>query len=356
VLLPRRCRRVVLLPALVVVVLGATFSAQGLGGRDDDIHTYSIIGYDPATGDVGIAIASRVFNVSSFYGKAGVGVVTLQHSFSGENLMTAPEGVKLLEKGLAPADVIKTLMAKDAGREWRQIGVIDTKGRVAAYTGPKCTYWSGDRQGQNFTTQGNMLTGKITVDSMADTFASTQGELADKLMAALLKADTVGGDARGKQSASLRVFRAGSKTTLGTTIGADVEPMSYYVDLRVMDAEQPVREMDRMWKKVKDFRLPGQAIRTFDAGDSARAIQIAKDFIARRPDEANGYETLGVIYYRMKQPDEALKWFKEANKHLPRFKELFQMRIGVIRDRVGGRDPYSMFEKDPEFVKRVLQQ
>jgi uncharacterized Ntn-hydrolase superfamily protein len=351
-----RIWRALSLLALCGIAFSVTFSAQALPGRDDDIHTYSILGYDPETGDVGIAIASRVFNVSSFYGKAGVGVVSLQHSFSGQNLMTAVEGVALMERGLSPADAIKTLMDKDAGREWRQMGAIDVKGRAAGYTGPKCTYWSGDRQGTNYTTQGNMLTGKETTDSMAETFTATQGELAEKLMAALLKADTVGGDARGKQSASLRIFRKGAQTTLGTTVGADVEPMSYYVDLRVMDHEQPVREMNRLWEKVKDFRLPGQAMRTFERGESKKAIETAQEFIKRRPTEANGYETLGVIYYRMKQPDEALKWFKEAQKRLPRFKELFKMRIGVIRDRVGDRDSYSMFEKDPEFVKRVIEQ
>jgi uncharacterized Ntn-hydrolase superfamily protein len=337
------------------LALSVTYSAQSLLGPDDDIHTYSILGYDPATGDVGIAIASRVFNVSSFFGKAGVGVVSLQHSFSGKNLMTAVEGVELLEKGMAPGDVVKTLMGKDAGREWRQMGVLDAKGRVAGYTGPQCTFWSGDRQGANYTTQGNMLTGQETTDAMATTFEATKGELADKLMAALLKADTVGGDARGKQSAALRIFRKGADTTFNTTIGADVEPMSYYVDLRVMDHEEPVREMNRMWQKVKDFRLPGEAIRALDGGDGAKAIRIAQDFISRRPTDSSGYETLGVIYYRMKQPDEALKWFKEAERRMPRFKELFRMRMGVVRDRVGGRDPFEMFEKDPEFVKRVLQ-
>lgn len=343
------------LVACALASSSASFTAQSLPGRDDDIHTYSILGYDPETGDVGIAIASRVFNVSSFYGKAGVGVVSLQHSFSGQNLLTAVEGVRFMEQGLSPADAIKTLMAKDAGHEWRQMGAVDVKGRVAGFTGPKCTYWSGDRQGKNYTTQGNMLTGKETTDGMAETFEATQGELAEKLMAALLKADTVGGDARGKQSASLRIFRKGSETTPGTTIGADVEPMSYYVDLRVMDHREPVREMNRLWEKVKDFRLTGQAMRAFEAGDSKKAIETAKEFIRRRPDESNGYDTLGQIYYRMKQPDEALQWFGEANKRLPRFKELFQMRIGVIRDRVGGRDPYSMFEKDPDFLRRVLQ-
>lgn len=338
--------------ALVVPV---PFGAQSPTGPDEDINTYSIVGFDPETGDVGIAIASRVFNVSSFYGKAGVGVVSLQHSFSGRNLLTAVEGVQLMEKGMSPEEAIKTLMSNDAGRDWRQMGAVDVKGRVFGFTGPKCTLWSGDRQGRNYTTQGNMLTGKETTDAMAKTFEATQGELADKLMAALLEADTVGGDARGKQSAALRVYRKGSETTPGTTVGADVEPMSHYVDLRVMDHDDPVREMNRMWQKVKDFRLSGQAMQALEAGDSQKAIALAKEFISRRPTESNGYDTLGQIHYRLKQPDEAIKWFGEANKRLPRFKELFLMRIGVVRDRVGARDSHSMFDKDPAFVKRIME-
>ena len=172
---------------------------------DELITTYSIVAYDPETGDVGIAIASRVFNVMSFYGKAGVGVIAMQHSFAGQNLVTAVEGVQLMELGFSAADSLEMLMSKDAGRKFRQMGAVDAKGGVAAHTGPECTFYSGDRQGKHYSTQGNMLTGKETTDAMGDTFETTKGELADRLMAALLKADTVGGDARGKQSAALRI-------------------------------------------------------------------------------------------------------------------------------------------------------
>jgi uncharacterized Ntn-hydrolase superfamily protein len=334
---------------------GASSPKPPLAPPDEVISTYSILGYDPQTGDVGIAIASRVFNVSSFFGKAGVGVVTLQHSFSGANLLTATEGVKLLEMGFAPAEVVRMLMSKDEGREFRQIGVIDAKGRVAAYTGPRCTLWSGDRQGTHYTTQGNILTGKETTDAMAETFESTQGELAEKLMAALLKADTMGGDARGKQSASLRVFRLGATTSPGTTVGADVDPMSYYVDLRVMDHEEPVREMARLWQKTKDNRLYGEALRLFNQGKKEEALAAARELIKRRPNESNGYEALGILHYHLKQPDEAIKWLREAAQRLPRYQELFQMRMHVLRDRVGTPDPtFSVFKGDPDFVRRLF--
>ena len=122
--------------------LPLTFAAQSLPSRGDDIHTYSILGYDPATGDLGIAIASRVFNVSSFNGKAGVGVFSLQHSFLGQNLLTTVDGIRLNGESLSPADAISTPMTKDAGREWRH----RRQGGVAGFTGPKRTHWTGDRQ------------------------------------------------------------------------------------------------------------------------------------------------------------------------------------------------------------------
>lgn len=348
-------RKAAWIMVLCAALSGPRLWAQAASAPDEVISTYSILGYDPETGDLGIAIASRVFNVSSFFGKAGVGVVTLQHSFSGENLLTAPDGVKLLEMGFAPADVLSMLMSKDAGREFRQVGVVDAKGRVAAYTGPRCTLWSGDRQGRYYTTQGNILTGKETTDAMAETFETTRGELAERLMAALLKADSVGGDARGKQSASLRVFRKGAGTTPGTTVGADVDPMSYYVDLRVMDHEEPVREMNRLWQKTKDMRLYGEALRLLNQGKKDEAIASAKELIQRRPHESNGYEALGVIYYRSKQSDEAIPWFREAAQRLPRYKELFNMRMHVLRDRAGTPDGvFAIFRDDPDFVSRLF--
>ena len=322
---------------------------------DELITTYSIVGYDPETGDVGIAIASRVFNVMSFYGKAGVGVIAMQHSFAGQNLTTAVEGVQLMELGFSAADTLKMLMSKDAGRDFRQMGAVDAKGGVAAFTGPECTFYSGDRQGTNYSTQGNMLTGKETTDAMGDTFEKTEGELADRLMAALLQADTVGGDARGKQSAALRVYRKGVKEDASTTVGADVYPISYYVDLRVMDHEEPVRELNRLWQKRKDYRLYGKAIRLAADARSDEAIAAAKQFIDRYPGEARAYEALGLVHYQLGDKEEAIRWFREAASRNPRYEQLWRMRMKVIRDRTGTLDRFShYFKDDPDFVRRLF--
>ena len=199
------------------------------------------------------------------------------------------------------------------------------------------------------------MTGKETVDALAETFEKTEGELADKLMAALLQADTVGGDARGKQSASLRVYRMGSSTEASTTVGADVEPMSYYVDLRVMDHEEPVKELNRLWQKRKDFRMYSKAVTLAGEGKRDEAVATAKEFIRRYPTEPSAYEALGLVYYRTGNEDEAIRWFREAATHNPRYEQLWRMRLKVIRDRAGTLDPFSgQFKDDPDFTKRLF--
>ena len=355
----RKARQLLIMVIASNLVVSTSFAviqnSSSDSGLDEPINTYSILGYDPKTGDVGIAIASRVFNVMSFYGKAGVGVVALQHSFAGQNLLTAVEGVQLMELGLSAADSIKMLMSKDAGRDFRQIGAVDSKGSVYGFTGSECTFYSGDHQGTYYTTQGNMLTGKETIDAMAETFEMTEGELADRLMAALLKADTVGGDARGKQSAALRIYRKGVAEDVSTTVGADVYPISYYIDLRVMDHREPVQELNRLWQKRKDYRLYGNAIRLAANAKPEEAIATAHDFIDRYPNESRAYEALGLVYYQLGDKKEAIQWFREAASRNKRYEQLWRMRLKVIRDRAGTLGGFSdYFKDDPNFVEQLF--
>ena len=174
-------------------------------------------------------------------------------------------------------------------------------------------------------------------------------------MAALLRADTVGGDARGKQSAALRIYRKGVAEDASTTVGADVFPISYYIDLRVMDHEEPVRELNRLWQKRKDYRLYGKAIRLAADGQADEAIATAKEFIDRYPNESRAYEALGLVYYQLGDKDEAIRWFREAASRNPRYEELWKMRMKVIRDRTGTLDRFSRyFEDDPDFARRLF--
>jgi len=204
------------------------------------IGTFSIVAVDPKTGDLGVAVASKVLAVGAIvpYAQGGVGAIATQ-AFA--NTTYGPKGLALLRKGLTPKQVLQRLLAEDKDREHRQVGIVDAKGRAAAFTGKKCLPWAGHIIGKGYTVQGNILSSEQVVRAMAEAFESAQGELAERLMAALEAGDNAGGDARGKQSAALLVVRKG-----GGYAGFD----DRYIDLRVDDHPEPIKELQRLLGSV----------------------------------------------------------------------------------------------------------
>src|ERR1043166_731120 len=176
----------------------------------DNVSTFSIVAYDPVNHDWGVAVASRYFSVGAVvpWAEAGVGAVATQANV---NVGYGPRGIELLKSGLSAKEVIDRLLAEDKfeGKDGRQVAVADAKGNIAAYTGPKAPTWAGDRQGKNWSAQGNILVGAQVPEAMGKAFEATQGELAEKLFAALKAGDDAGGDSRGRQSASMLVVRKG---------------------------------------------------------------------------------------------------------------------------------------------------
>ncbi len=211
------------------------------------VATFSIVAYDPATGDLGVAVQSKFFGVGSVvpYAKAKVGAVATQ---SYANVKYGPEGLALLETGKSAKEVVKQLTDADARRDHRQLGVVDAKGTVAAYTGAKCNAWAGHIEGKNFAVQGNILASEEVVKAMARAFESAQkepgSELADCLMAALQAGQDAGGDKRGQQSAALLVVR--------DKAGYDGSH-DRYIDLRVEDHAEPIKELARLLAIHKHF-------------------------------------------------------------------------------------------------------
>jgi uncharacterized Ntn-hydrolase superfamily protein len=216
---------------------------------DPQFNTFSIVAFDPATGDLGIAVASKVLGVGSVvpWAKANVGAIATQ---SAANTSYGPRGLDLLEKGSGAEEVVKTLTEGDTGREHRQLGIVDRNGKPAAFTGPKCLEWAGHHVGDHFTIQGNILTGEEVIKAMAEAYEKARkterSELADWLTAALKAGETAGGDKRGKQSAALMVVR--EKAGYG---GND-----RYIDLRVEDHTEPVTELERLLEVHKKV-FPG---------------------------------------------------------------------------------------------------
>ena len=170
------------------------------------IATFSIVARDPATGELGVAVQSRAFRAGAIvsYARAGVGAIATQ---AAANQTYGPEGLKLLEEGLSPEQVVERLTSADPGRSRRQLAVIDAEGRVRAYTGEDCSDWAGHMEGENYSAQGNILAGEAVVREMARAFESAGGQLAERLMVALEAGQGAGGDARGMQSGGILVVK-----------------------------------------------------------------------------------------------------------------------------------------------------
>lgn len=199
--------------------------------------TFSIVAADPATGEVGVAVASRFFAVGSVvpFAKAGVGAVATQ-SFA--NTGYGPRGLDLLEKGLAADEVVRVLTRSDEDRDRRQLGVVSANGDAATYSGAACNPWAGGRHGPGYAVQGNILTGEEVVAAMEKAFLDARGKpLAERLYAAIVAGDAKGGDSRGRQSAALVVARARGGYG-GFTDRA--------IDLRVDDHADPIVELGRL--------------------------------------------------------------------------------------------------------------
>jgi uncharacterized Ntn-hydrolase superfamily protein len=201
--------------------------------------TFSLVAWDKRDGvrpEWGVAVASKFLAVGSAvpWATAGAGAVATQAL---ANLSYGPEGLKLLSRGDDAETVVRTLTQADGDREQRQLGVVDSRGRAATFTGSDCFEWAGGVTGDGYCCQGNILTGGDVVAAMASTFEETAGALVDRLLAALSAGDDAGGDKRGKQSAAVYVVREGAG--YGGTI--DIA-----VDLRVDDHLAPVPELHRL--------------------------------------------------------------------------------------------------------------
>ncbi len=206
--------------------------------------TFSIVACDPESGDLGIIVQSKFPAVGSLvpWAKANVGAIATQ---AWANVSYGPRGLEMLSKGMSASKVLKKLISSDEGVQHRQVGIVDYKGRAVAYTGKECMEWAGHLIGDGYTCQGNILASENVVNSMAETYEKTEGDLIDKLFAALKAGQDAGGDRRGMQSAAILVVREAG----GYEGGSD-----RYVDVRVDDHPNPIEELERIFK-IYDMTL-----------------------------------------------------------------------------------------------------
>jgi uncharacterized Ntn-hydrolase superfamily protein len=199
--------------------------------------TFSIVAHDASTGDLGVAVASKFPCVGAVvpWARAGQGAVATQ---SWANTDLGPQGLELMASGMPAPEALSRLLDRDEGRQERQVGYVDAQGRSATFTGSGCMDWAGGTSADGFAAQGNILVGPGVVDAMVEAYRATEGDLCDRLLAALIAGDGAGGDRRGRQSAAMLVVREG---------GGYEGRNDRYIDLRVDDHPDATTELARLF-------------------------------------------------------------------------------------------------------------
>jgi uncharacterized Ntn-hydrolase superfamily protein len=230
-------------------------------------HTYSIVAWDSATGDLGVVVQSKFPNVGAIvpWARAGAGAVATQ---SLSNTAYGERGLELLASGATAEEALRAVMKTDTMLQDRQVGIVDARGNAASFSGENTFDWSGGRVGapsgkgsiaggkgqvlvgRGFSAQGNIIVSDQTVKNLAETFERAEGGLADRLVAALKAGQAGGGDKRGMQSAALLVVRAN-----GGYLGAN----DRFIDIRVYDAPDPIAELERLLALHKLHFFPSEA-------------------------------------------------------------------------------------------------
>ena len=199
--------------------------------------TFSIVAYDPKNNEWGIAVQSKFVAVGAIvpFAKANIGAIATQAYC---NTSFGPKGLALLEKGFTAQETIDDLIKNDHLKEQRQLGVVDSSGNAASFTGKECYDWAGSIVGKNFACQGNILASEEVVKNMANAYEKTKGDLVERLFAALESAQEAGGDKRGQEAAAILIVKEKGAYDGGT---------DRYIDIRVDEHPSPIQELRKVF-------------------------------------------------------------------------------------------------------------
>ena len=297
------------------------------------VHTYSIVARDPATGELGVAVQSHWFSVGPIvaWAEAGVGAVATQ-SFVDPSY--GKNGLDLMRAGKSAPDTLKELLAKDEGREVRQVAMIDAQGRVDAYTGKNDIQAAGQIVGKNFSVQANLMLNDRVWPAMARAFESAKGDLAERMLAALDAAEAAGGDIRGRQSAALIVVT-------GKPTGQAWKDRTF--DLRVDDSPQPLRELRRLVRLQRAYNHMNAGDLAVEKKDNEGALREYSAAEKLVPDNAEMIYWHAVALVNMGRVDESL----------PLFRKVFAMDRNWLT--LTPRLPKSgLLPEDPKIMQKIL--
>jgi uncharacterized Ntn-hydrolase superfamily protein len=304
--------------------------------------TFSIVAIDPVNGDLGVAVASRVFGVGNHvpWAEAGVGAIATQASM---NASYGPHGLELLKQGLTAQQVADKLLAEDTyeRKEGRQFAIVDAKGNIAVHTGQGANDWKGHIKGATFSVQGNILAGPQVAQAMAKAFENTKGELAERLLAALKAGDDAGGDSRGRQSASILVVRKGGGSSLAN---------DRLVYINVDDHPDPIYDLARELPLQFAMSYGGKRGTLLREGKIKEAYELAEKLASWVPRNAANHLQVGLLAYLNGDKTRSLAAFQKARELNRNFKADWDAAMGGAD---GSR--YKKLLDDKEFVAKVMQ-
>ena len=314
------------------IFLGVLFSQTF--SESTPVHTYSIVAFDEETGELGVAVQSHWFSVGFLvpWAKAGVGAVATQ---SFVKVDYGPEGLNRMEHGQSAEEALTSLLQEDDGKAVRQVAMIDVKGSVAAHTGTKCIYAAGHQIGKNYSVQATLMEKETVWPSMANAFERSNGDLAEKMMAALEAAEAEGGDIRGKQSAAMLIV-SGNPT--------GIPWMDVVMDIRVDDHAEPLKELKRLIRIHRAYQHANKADHYLEMEEIEKALveyEKASEFYPENPElpywSAVTLASKGNL-------DQALPIFWKVFKKEPRLRILTPRLVnsGLLPD-------------DPELIEAIIQ-
>ncbi len=297
------------------------------------VSTYSIVARCPDTGQLGVAVQSHWFSVGTVvpWAEAGVGAVATQ-AFADPSY--GPQGLELMRRGVDAEEALRSLLTDDVEPEVRQVAFVDAIGVVAVHTGERCVAEAGHVHGDGFSTQANMMARPTVWEAMAETFRSSSGDLAARMLDALDAAEREGGDLRGRQSAALLVVT-------GEPTGRFWEDRLF--DVRVEDHDQPLDELRRL------VRLR-RAYFEMEAGDNAIVAG----------DEETALDRYSLAVSLMPENPEMLFWKAACLLNAGRVEDAHSLFIEVFdmvpawRDMVRRLADTGFIEADTASVERIL--
>jgi uncharacterized Ntn-hydrolase superfamily protein len=309
--------------SFLAVIMTMSVAAQSAKPNDPLAHTFSIVARDPNTGEMAVAVQSHWFSVGTgvSWGEAGVGVVATQ-SFTNKSF--GLRGLALLKQGKSPQEALDILLSDDTGKDFRQVAILDKQGRVATHTGKSCIDVAGHSNGENFSVQANMMLNDKVVPAMEKAWKENSSlPLAERMIAVLKAAQSVGGDIRGKQSAALLIVAPEATSAPWN---------DKLLDLRVDDAVEPIQEIERLLKVYRAYEHMNKGDYHVEKNEMQSAMDEYNKAMKMFPDNLEMQYWTAITLANGKEISKASAMLQSIYKKDPNWRELTKRlpKVGLL--------------------------